>query len=181
MDDSRLLRLPAEVRNYIYELVFKQTQPIVLGRVFKKGLFADWRLLKDQSASNAILALPKTCKALRSECSQIFYAINAFIFQLSHSSGRYSGKVLEDFYNQIGGINASALRTVVVDVQRFSSFDISPFGTTERRLTSTLSSIINKVQQELQPLHKTCSIIVTFGFDYMATEGTYDAILDLHA
>lgn len=64
MDNSPLARLPAELRNYIYELVLIETQPIEV----------NW------GYSNLWIAPPllQTCRQARSEAAPIYYSGSTF-------------------------------------------------------------------------------------------------------
>ena len=176
MDGSPLVKLPPEIRNNIYELVLKQTQLVVLEATSKNGVFADWRLAEDSPMESEMLALTKTCHHVHDESKQLFFAINTFELRLGHSTRQSYDYSFEDFCMQIGEVNASALRSVVIDVERFASRHVLPSFFGEGQLSHTLSAIIGVVQRELQMLHKTCSVHLKFG---IISHRTYHAVLNL--
>ena len=73
MDTSSLIKLPAELRNRIYEYVLYQPQAV------KVHIFTGTPTrIRKASDRERILALTAVCKQLCHECSPIFYEINKF-------------------------------------------------------------------------------------------------------
>ena len=72
MDKSHLSMLPAELRNFIYELVLKESEPIKI-REKRRSLVSVpvWRPP----------ALLQSCRAIRQEASCLYFALNTFEVQ----------------------------------------------------------------------------------------------------
>jgi hypothetical protein len=116
MDNSPLKGLPAEIRNNIYELALTQDGPVMLG---KEDSSWSWRRISDTKTQP--LALTKTCKAIHSECTQLFYSINTFILRVGANISQYGLRLMvHRFRMGIGAANFSALRDVKVDFGEFS-------------------------------------------------------------
>jgi hypothetical protein len=116
MDNSPLKGLPAEIRNNIYELALTQEGPVMLR---KEDSSWSWRRIKDTKTQP--LALTRTCKAIRSECTQLFYSINTFIMRVGSNISQYGFRLMvHRFRAGIGAANFSALRDVKVDFGEFS-------------------------------------------------------------
>lgn len=105
MDKSPLARLAPEIRNRVYGLVLQRPDAIVLtvnGR--------DCRI-SDNASHEWLLALPATCKQLRDETTQMFYAQNTFQLQ-----GQDSGaSQLLAWQKAIGKEGRKALRLIIID------------------------------------------------------------------
>ena len=121
MEKSPLNKLPAELRNQIYELALFQSTGIT---VFVSGLRP--HLFKPTETKN-ILSLTETCKKLRHESSPIFYQINKFILISKYLGERYSGDIntarntqwergLCEWLRQLGDRNVNALSHVEIDI-----------------------------------------------------------------
>ena len=82
MESSPLGRLPAEIRNDIYELVLQQYLTVLLFANTDEDIAA-----KSTVNVRPLVALTETCKAVRSESLQIFYSINDFHFALGNLCG----------------------------------------------------------------------------------------------
>ena len=81
MERSPLARLPAELRNDIYELVLQAPNTIEV-------VFTEFGTVR---ARNARLALTATCYAIRSETLTLYYSLNHFVLQTGYlSTVRYS-------------------------------------------------------------------------------------------
>lgn len=181
MNKSPLSKLPAEIRNSIYELVLKQKKPFILEPTIKNDQFADWRLVKDSDAHSTTLALSETCKAVNNECKHLIFAINTFVLRVGHAGGKPSAKsydgVLEGFCLHIGQANVSALRSVIVQVECFEWWHTIEIETlAQSRMVATLPAIIAVIQKELQPQLKLATLSLKFSF---ACDEVYGAVLDL--
>ncbi|KAK5132401.1 hypothetical protein LTR08_009084 [Meristemomyces frigidus] len=126
MDNSPLARLPAELRNDIYTLAL--TQP---GRIhFPDDLPTTCRCLTtpyiatDEGWEIAPLspnatALARTCRQIREESTELFYAENVFEFELPWAKESVKGKILvlqnmRKFIVAIGAKNARAVSSITV-------------------------------------------------------------------
>ncbi|KAK3639340.1 hypothetical protein LTR56_012508 [Elasticomyces elasticus] len=93
MVKSAFERLPPEIRNHIVELALFQAEPI---KIYRRVL-RHWHWLRR------------------------FYAINSYEFPCKTDQlWNNSIQLLHDFVSQIGPRNASALRTIVVDIKKHS-------------------------------------------------------------
>ncbi|KAK4550180.1 hypothetical protein LTR36_003147 [Oleoguttula mirabilis] len=113
MENSPLARLPPELRNRIYELALKSDRPFTL--VFKHMLGQE-----PSAQQRHPTGLARTCKALRKEATQLFYAINAFEIQTDESPDYisttccYLVRNVRAFVDMIGASNACALRSITL-------------------------------------------------------------------
>lgn len=74
MDCSPLNRLPAELRNEIYELVL--TAP---GPIFTRYSYKDDNWICDMRFKYGnLLAITQTCKRIHTECEGVFFSLNTF-------------------------------------------------------------------------------------------------------
>ena len=73
MENSLLDKLPAELRNQVYE--FALTAPASI--TFRRGTTLGW-VPKSSLGSRNLLALRRTCKTVREETSLMRYAVNTF-------------------------------------------------------------------------------------------------------
>jgi len=115
MDNSPLAKLPAELRNYIYELALTCDTPC---RVRSVGL--NPQLLSPEQRQP--LGLTATCKAIRAEPTKLFYANNSFVFTNGDSDcafHRDQVQWFQIFAGKVGKANASVLQSVTIDVGRF--------------------------------------------------------------
>ncbi|KAK5713593.1 hypothetical protein LTR15_011293 [Elasticomyces elasticus] len=124
LTESPFLRLPPELRNSIYKLALQQPEPASIRRLGK----TESRQPSSQLPYHAT-ALTRTCKLIRGEATQLFYAINTFIILCEHVNHRYKLLLLCDFLDQIGQQNKSALRSINIDIGSFTDFyDNDVFG-----------------------------------------------------
>lgn len=86
MDNSPLSRLPGELRNKLYELVLFEEDGVTVSPTGPKTWLIHKRRFGKPSGPRplSVVGLPATCKAIRSECLRIFYAINTFTFETKH-------------------------------------------------------------------------------------------------
>lgn len=78
MDASPLAKLPPELRNTIYHEVLLQEDTIKLTFKPAKGNVKSRILLRETGSQRQLLALTFTCKLLRRETHDLFFAINSF-------------------------------------------------------------------------------------------------------
>ncbi|KAM0717121.1 hypothetical protein Q7P37_006973 [Cladosporium fusiforme] len=81
-----LARLPGELRNRIYDLVVLSPEPVRAVREVRKT--AEGVTLY----ASAVPALAQTCRQIRRECLDIYYAGNAFVFEPAPERGDAVGK-----------------------------------------------------------------------------------------
>ncbi|TKA40153.1 hypothetical protein B0A54_08941 [Friedmanniomyces endolithicus] len=122
LESSRLWRLPAELRNYIYELALRQPEPIEVRWLHDSE---PPESLASTSTNAHPAALLSTCKTVRSECSQLLYAINTFVFH-SREPHLLKSRMAGEFLTQIGDVNKLALRFITIHVGLFHSLT-TPF------------------------------------------------------
>ncbi|KAI7259288.1 hypothetical protein KC343_g2335 [Hortaea werneckii] len=111
MDNSPLTKLSAELRNEIYHLVLYS--PKGFNIIYIGNILFDDKVLRNENHQVHPLALTATCKALRTETLQLFYALNTFTFKFKHFD------LLEDvfgvFRDRIGDDCVRALRQVFAE------------------------------------------------------------------
>ncbi|KAI6910064.1 hypothetical protein KC318_g3280 [Hortaea werneckii] len=78
MDASPLAKLPPELRNNIYEEVLVQKDTVKLTFKPAKEHVKSRVLLRETGSQRQLLALTFTCKLLRRETHDLFFAINSF-------------------------------------------------------------------------------------------------------
>ncbi|KAI7229122.1 F-actin capping protein [Hortaea werneckii] len=111
MDNSPFTKLSAELRNDIYHLVLYSPEGFnitYIGNI----LFED-KVLRNENNQVQPLALTATCKALRTETLQLFYAINTFTFKFKHFDSLQD--ILDAFMDRIGNDCVRALRRVFAE------------------------------------------------------------------
>ncbi|RMY98375.1 hypothetical protein D0862_07616 [Hortaea werneckii] len=111
MDNSPLTKLSAELRNEIYHLVLYS--PKGFNIIYIGNILFDDKVLRNENQQAHPLALTATCKALRTETLQLFYALNTFTIKFRHFD------LLEDvfgvFRDRIGDDCVRALRHVFAE------------------------------------------------------------------
>jgi hypothetical protein len=114
------------------------------------------------------IALAKTCRAIRSECTQLFYATNTFVLHVDPNIGAYSVRqMVVEFHNGIGARNFSALRDFTVDFGDFTcrGWDGTPVMDLQHSLPSWLSALL--------PLPNVDAFHIRFSTSVDASSGTY--------
>ncbi|KAK0914374.1 hypothetical protein LTR02_001759 [Friedmanniomyces endolithicus] len=152
LESSRLGRLPAELRNYVYELALRQPEPIEV-RWLHDAEPAE--SLASTSVNGHPAALLSTCKIVRHECSQLLYAINTFVFN-STEPHLPKSRMAGEFLHQIGHANKLALRFIAIHVGQFHSLT-TPF------LIMALEEILELAGKEPQVTVKAQVTIKTSG------------------
>lgn len=119
MDQSPFGRLPAELRNHIYEYIIEDgTQYCITTHFNERGVEKLKASLADQP-----LALARTCRATHEEFTPLFYSTNTFMIR-----GRVGASVLKSFdafISMIGEKYAAMLKHAVFRIleQRMDSFE----------------------------------------------------------
>lgn len=87
MDPSPLRKLPAELREYIYELALHVSFPIVLSPEHLSEPEISLLRCNDQRIILDRLTVTQTCRDIRSEALPLFYSTNNFVFYTKEVSG----------------------------------------------------------------------------------------------
>ncbi|GAB1741907.1 hypothetical protein NU219Hw_g7313t1 [Hortaea werneckii] len=111
MDNSPFTKLSAELRNEIYHLVLHSPEDFKI--VYIGNIIFEDKVLRNENHQVQPLALTATCKALRTETLQLFYAINTFTFKFKHFDSL--DDILEVFRDRIGNECVRALRHVFAE------------------------------------------------------------------
>ena len=128
MAEPPILKLPAELRNQIYELVFHGIPRLKLRILDRACTEISLALYKRQTQPRSYLALMWTCKLFRQECSTfIFSNLPCEIIGVQEPSET----VFQSFIDNIGLNNAHALRRVDVHIAELN-------GTVEETLHQEL-------------------------------------------
>ncbi|KAK5115830.1 hypothetical protein LTR85_009424 [Meristemomyces frigidus] len=122
MDQPPLIRLPAELRNHIYELALLRGHPVEI-KIYDDDVLSP--------VGYDVLALTRTCKQIRHESTGLFYSINEFHIQLRVGSlkfwyqaprtmlvsmERHLMTLLRSFVDSIGARNATSLTSVTLQL-----------------------------------------------------------------
>ncbi|KAK0978695.1 hypothetical protein LTR54_015844 [Friedmanniomyces endolithicus] len=152
LESSRLWRLPAELRNYIYELALRQPEPIEVRWLHDSE---PPKSLASTSVNAHPAALLSTCKTVRTECSEFLYAINTFV---SHSREPHllKSRMAGEFFYQIGHANKLTVRSIAIHVGQFHSLT-TPF------LTMALEEILELAEKKPRVTVKAQVTIKTSG------------------
>jgi len=138
MDNSPLNKLPAELRNYIYELIVAAEAPIHIMYNSHSEPTVAW-IHKPQ-----LSGLPEACRATHRESMQLYYATNKFSF--TDFGGQREAKLVQDFCAMTGPTNATALRPVTVKYDyTFDYLDLSDL------LEAQVLSMVDLVKRQLHP------------------------------
>ena len=150
MDQSPLGRLPAELRNRVYEYLLEDGNQYCITTHFNdRGVAKLKASLADQP-----LALARTCRTAYEEFTPLFYSSNIFMIR-----GRVGTAVLKSFdafTTMIGDKNSESLRSVVFRIleQRMDSFE---------SVCSThidVKSVLERTATLQQNQHKRCQFRV---------------------
>ena len=117
MNRSPIAKLPAELRNRIYEYTVHYATPIVIEWFESTKTFRftanDWNVFP--------LALAGTCKRIRAECIQLFYTGNSFELIFRRHPRRCHGErkdQLNRLLNLIGPANEAVLSSLAVRLEQ---------------------------------------------------------------
>lgn len=114
MDESPLNKLPGELRNQIYELALYHGRiNIDTTPYLHHPADSHFPGAVTFQARHA-LALRSVCKQLEKETTQIFYAINTFVFVAPLCQYSKVGMPVKSFRHHIGAQKASYLRPMVI-------------------------------------------------------------------
>ena len=150
MDNSPFGKLPAELRNRVYEYLLGEGHPAqycIMTRFDERGFAVLKAVLPGKP-----LALTRTCRTTHAEYTPLFYSNNEFMIR-----ARSGGDVLKSFNNFasiIGERNACALRHVILRVleQRMDSFET--VCSTHRDVESILEeTLLAKRGEKYQQCH----------------------------
>lgn len=137
MDAAPLQKLPAELRNRIYELALYCPRGIVLDPDrYRPAFWENGKLLyrndyDDPASTHFTLALPATCRQLRADTHMMFYAINKFTISTKCSTRIHSFGFgppgsnlklsnLKKWLAVIGAVALSHLTHVCIDLGEYS-------------------------------------------------------------
>ncbi|KAK5115831.1 hypothetical protein LTR85_009425 [Meristemomyces frigidus] len=120
MDHSPLSRLPAELRNRIYELALHQDTPV-------RARFANQRPRLQFKYTDNALALVRSCKQIRAESAGLFCSANSFRIEL----------------------NEASLYEVLTDASTRMSITLDPFTVFLAQLGPEKASLLNVVSLQL--------------------------------
>ncbi|KAK4550303.1 hypothetical protein LTR36_003270 [Oleoguttula mirabilis] len=113
MDNSPLAKLPAELRNTIYEFAFYREAPI---RIEMHGTPPTLRRCPNSADPDKhLLALPATCNEVRHESLLVFYASNAIELHFSPTPRDYAGP-MHDILADLGQAKAGVLRSLTLNL-----------------------------------------------------------------
>ena len=105
MERSPLNTLPPKLRNCIYELALTHTLPIAMGT----ATAGDGDISKEACHGHPS-PLTRTCKAIRAECIQVYYASNTFIIPTGKGPVTEKLRPVKRFRRMIGPQSSAALR-----------------------------------------------------------------------
>ncbi|KAK4952410.1 hypothetical protein LTR10_009216 [Elasticomyces elasticus] len=110
MDESPFSRIPAELRNRCFELALCQPGPI---QIHRPG---------DRFTATCITPFPTallaTCRVMRKDCTEMFYAVNSFSIPFGGLAPITN--MPSQFLSQIGRKNTQAIRSMHVDLGEFN-------------------------------------------------------------
>ena len=135
MNESPFSKLAPELRNSVYELVMSDDSPVCI-TITEDGK----RVARDVDSSIAHgVALTATCKQMRDECTQLFYACNEFHFT--------SVEALDTFCEIIGPLNVKVMQSKPVYPFRITYFFGGSGPLEDRRLREALAYMRLTMQQ----------------------------------
>ncbi|KAI6804802.1 hypothetical protein KC332_g14583 [Hortaea werneckii] len=117
MDASPLAKLPAELRNNIYHNVLLQEDNIKLS-FQPAGNNQKSRVVLCTRRQNEFLALTLTCKALRRETHELFFAMNSFEIDanVSNVSNARSGTASMPILRFLDGVTTLSARSAIKSI-----------------------------------------------------------------
>lgn len=135
METSLLLsRLPAELRNAIYEYSLLEgengLETVYLGRGSQDDGLAAYPLTDQQEASPLLIrGLPTVCRQLRWETLPVYYSINRFCIQTEYLKSEQKSQVIEQiqkWVQTIGREQAREMRHVTISLASFKGHQSPP-------------------------------------------------------
>ncbi|WPH04692.1 Hypothetical protein R9X50_00758500 [Acrodontium crateriforme] len=134
MEASPFMKLSAELRNIIYELVLIRHDPI---RILPPSSAVRFQPpLKDTGrANNHVLALTQTCRRIRHESWKLFYASNTFVCPAGVRLATVPSLIgpFTCFYACISSQAAAVLRSITIDLGSIRALQFSD-GLMARRM-----------------------------------------------
>jgi len=128
MDKSPLSKLPAELRNRIWELALASDVPLAA-----KWRNTESKFRPERPPASDPAALTKTCKQLRAESGQLFYTVNHFILRVDKRGYNQYASSFQGFIKGIEAAGAAAgaesvvgAGAVTLDLGRLSSNRLLP-------------------------------------------------------
>lgn len=126
-------RLPAELRNHVYELALlehnEHSRTIDLeswaGKPFHFSALGDEEFLEPLR----ITGLPQACRQIRRESLRIYYSINRFYFETEYLKSLDKDSIVEklqEFARRIGPRQAKEIRDVTINLGTVKGHDIQP-------------------------------------------------------
>lgn len=183
---SPLLELPAEVRNDIFHLALQQPDPISICW-FGEGPQLEKQRGNQGRSKRHLTALTAASRQIRDECTQLFYACNAFrlvsnmfsIVTMRAEEADINYHHIEwiwEWLVQIGEKNYSALESVTVDLGTWPCHKMGHhMRDPQERICLVLSALVVFFE-----LTKTvCSCVVSVGIKCLCTPCQDDARLTL--
>ena len=159
MESSLFKKTAPEIRNRIYELALAQPKSVHLIYSEKRG----WQRALGDGTQLHILALTQVCKAVRSECTQLFYAVNSLTIRTG--SVVYVPELLDGFRSRIGTLNGQALRDIIVELPRFVwRGGIWHGGPGPRDIQRRLTTLINVLQED-SVVYDACAFGARYSFE----------------
>ena len=155
METSYFSRLAPELRNRIYEYALTRD------RAFEITIYSDQEGLtqvKDTSARHP-LGLAMTCRAMREECTELFYSLNTFTVKASNP--RRLTKIFDNFRAIIGPRNASSILSVVL---KPAPLEIDSFETIYATLHDTVFFLENVASLKSGSMQR-CIFLVVLEFN----------------
>jgi len=120
MEASPLARLPPELRNRIYEFALSQPSPLATTWQPEVKKFTAFPPLAGRPSP---LALTTTCRQVRIECLQLFYAVNDIVigFEKHTCETKHVCSSLETMAELIGPANTAALHSLAVTLGKLEA------------------------------------------------------------
>lgn len=188
METSPFMKLSAELRNVIYELVLVRRDPIKVlwppsvhsGQTPQPENNGDVSETKNLvPANNNVLAFTQTCRRIRHESFKLFYASNIFVLPAGLQKATVPGLLgpFTRFYVCISSQAAAVLRHVIIDIGSIPGLQFSE-GLMARK--NWLELFIRMVEMSREGF-PTESFQLRFELTFMAVEGVEPMVLRLEA
>ncbi|KAF2767769.1 hypothetical protein EJ03DRAFT_383828 [Teratosphaeria nubilosa] len=138
MEKSIFATLPPELRNNVYELTLQHTCVTISWRDERRAIV--WS--GEKARKSHPLAILETCRTIRGEATQLFYAINRF--DLLGAEDEDKREMLEAFFTQIGRKNVKALQIpLTVHLGRYNMEDLE---SSENHLSRAMARLLFSVE-----------------------------------
>lgn len=160
MSPSEFLDLPQELKDMIAGYALHRTEPLRIATSEHS----------EKQLDNA-LALTQTCRALRPQCSKIFYRSNTFNIELTTRSDEAIDSEVGNFLRSIGPDSAKHLGRIdiLVHVEHFGILNEDAFAST---VMKQLLAVLAEVEQQCP------SITVKVVIETVQPERQVDEFLD---